>query len=125
MFDKLKGLGSIAGMMKDLPKLKAKMEEVKAKLQAMTVSAETGGGAVRVVANGAMHVESIRVDPALIAGLVDASDPADREMAEDLIAGAVNAAMKKAREMAEQEMTSAASELGLPIPPGALGGMLG
>ena len=125
MFDKLKGLGSIAGMMKDLPKLKAKMDEVKATLESKTVSAETGGGAVRVVCNGAMHVVSIRVDQALIAGLVDASDPADRDMAEDLIVGAVNAAMKKAREMAEQEMAVAAGEMGLPIPPGGLGGLLG
>ena len=29
MFEGLKGLGSLAGLVKDLPKLKAKMEQVK------------------------------------------------------------------------------------------------
>ena len=46
-------------------------------------------------------------------------------MAEDLIAGAVNAALRKAREMAEKEAAAVAGELGLPLPPGGLGGLIG
>jgi len=124
MFDQLKGMASIAGLMKDLPKLKAKMDEVKQSLAAVEVEAETGGGAVTAVVNGQMRLMTLRVDPALLRGLVDADDPADQAMAQDLIVGAVNAAMAKAREAAEVKMHEAATELGLPVPPGGLEGLL-
>jgi DNA-binding protein YbaB len=124
MFENLKGLSSLAAMMKDLPKLKEKMEQVKARLGEITVEAETGGGAVRAVANAQLRLLSLNVDQALLAGLVDSTNPDDRAMAEDLIIGAVNAALEKAREAAEQEMKSAAGEMGLPIPPGGMEGLL-
>lgn len=124
MFDNLKGMASLAGMMKDLPRIKAKMEEVKERLGRITVEAETGGGAVRATANAQMRLVSLKVDQAMIAGLVDSSNADDRTMAEDLIVGAVNAALQKAREAAEEEMRGAAGELGLPIPPGTLDGLL-
>ncbi len=124
MFDNLKGMASLAGIMKDLPKLKAKMEEVKDRLGRVTVDAETGGGAVRVVANGQLRVVALDVDQVLLAGLVDSTNPDDLTMASDLIIGAVNAALEKAREAAELEMKTAAGEMGLPIPPGGLEGLL-
>lgn len=125
MFDNLRNMQQMAGLMKDLPKLKARMEEVKARLDDLRVEAETGGGAVRCTATAAMRVVSVDVDPALLSGLVDAGDAADRAMAGDLIAGAVNAALAKAREAAEQEIQAAASEMGLPVPPGGLSELLG
>jgi DNA-binding protein YbaB len=125
MFDNLKGMASLAGLMKDLPRLKAKMEEVKTRLGTIEVVAETGGGAVKATANGQMKLVSLRVDRALLSGLVDSSNVEDLEMAEELIVGAVNLAMEKAREAAEVEMREAATELGLPIPPGGIEGMLG
>lgn len=124
MFDNLKNMSGLAGIMKDLPKLKERMETVKAELGEKTVEAETGGGAVRVTANGLLRVTSIEIDPAMLGGLVNADDPEDRAMAQDLITGAVNAALEKSREMAEQEMSEAASEMGLPLPPGGLSGLI-
>ena len=124
MFDNLKGMASMAGVMKDLPRIKAKLDEVKQRLGEITVEAETGGGAVRVTADGQLRVRSIHVDQTMMSALVDAQSDADRRMAEDLITGAVNAAMTKAREAAEREVRVAASELGLPIPPGIMGGLL-
>ena len=124
MFDRLKGMAGLAGIMKDLPRIKAKFEEVKERLAQMTASAETGGGAVRVTVNGQMRVVSIEVDQALLAGLIDARHAEDRALASDLIAGAVNAAMERAKELAAKEMSGAAEELGLPIPPGGLAGIL-
>lgn len=124
MFEGLKGMAGLAGMMKDLPKLKARMDEIKEELAGVTVDAETGGGAVRVTANGQLRIVAVKVDQALMAGLVDSTDPDDIAMAEDLITGAINAALEKAREAAEQRIGEAASEMGLPIPPGGLGGML-
>jgi DNA-binding YbaB/EbfC family protein len=125
MFDGLKGMAGIAGLMKDLPRLKARMEQDREELGRVTVEADTGGGAVRAVANGHLRILSITIDPALMGGLLDATNPDDRSMAEDLIAGAVNAALEKAREAAQQQLAHAASELNLPLPPGGLSGLLG
>lgn len=125
MFDSLKGMAGMAGIMRDLPKLKARMERVKDDLNQIQVTAETGGGAVRATANGQLRLIKIQIDQPLIAGLVDSSNQDDRAMAEDLIVGAVNAAMEKARERAEKEFAAAAQDLNLPIPPGGLGGLLG
>ncbi len=124
MFENLKGMAGLAGLMKDLPKLKAKMDEIKLRLRDMTVSAETGGGAVQVTANGLLRVVSISLDQSLIIGLVDPRNADDRVVAEDLIVGAVNAAQGKARELAEREMAAAAGEMGLPLPPGGLSGLI-
>jgi len=124
MFENLKGMAGMAGLLRDLPKIKARLQQIKDELARITVDAETGGGAVRATANGQLRIVSIHVDQALLSALVDAADADDRDMAEDLITGAVNAALQKARERAEQEFSSAAQELNLPIPPGGLGGML-
>lgn len=124
MFDNLKGMAGLAGIMKDLPKIKAKMEEVKQRLAELTVDAETGGGAVRATANGQLRIVSLHIDQALFAGIADAANPDDRVIAEELITGAINTALEKARELAEQEMSSAAGDLGLPLPPGGLSGLI-
>ncbi len=124
MFEGMKNMAGMAGLMKDLPKMKEKMEQVKKELGDLHVTAETGGGAVRATATGAMRIVSIDIEPALMAGLVDPSNPDDQAMAQDLIAGATNAALEKAREAAEQRLSEAAGELGLPIPPGGLGGLM-
>jgi len=125
MFDSLKGMAGMAGLMRDLPKIKARMEKAKGELAHIIVEAETGGGAVRASVNGQLRLVGLHVDQPLIAGLVDGTNPDDRAMAEDLIIGAVNAALEKARERAEHELASAAQELNLPIPAGGLGGLLG
>lgn len=115
----------MAGLLKDLPKIKARMEQVKRDLERVTVESQTGGGAVRVTANGQMRIISIRVDQAMLATLVDTANADDRAMAEDLIAGAVNSALEKAKEAAAAKFGDAAQELNLPIPPGGLRGLLG
>lgn len=124
MIESLKNMAGLAGLMKDLPKIKAKMAEVKDRLGDLVVEAETGGGAVRAKANGLMRIVAIEIDHALLAGLVDANDPDDRLLAQDLIAGAVNAALTKAREAAEQQMADAVGEMGFPMPPGGLGSFM-
>ncbi len=125
MVDGIKVMAVLAGLMKYMPKIKAKMQEVKQRLGERSVSAETGGGAVRVTANGLLRVVSIHIDQALLSGLVDSANPDDRAIAEELIAGAVNSAMEKARQMAEEEVAGAAGEIGRPIPPGGLAGLMG
>lgn len=123
MFEGIKGMAGLAGLMKDLPRLKEQMEAVKARLSEIEVEAETGGGAVKAVASADMQIRRIQIDQAMFSGLIDASSAEDRQMAEDLIAGAVNAALDKAKKAAEHEMADAAAEMGLPLPPGGLGGI--
>jgi len=124
MFDNLKGMGQMAGLLKDLPKLKARLAEVREHLGEVRVDAETGGGAVRATADGHMKIVSIHIEPSLFGALVDPALADDRAMAEDLVAGAVNAALARAREAAEAAFRDAASELGLPLPPGGIDGLL-
>lgn len=125
MFDNLRGMKEMAGLLKDLPRMKARMEEVKRELESVRVDGETGGGAVRCTASGDMKIVSVDVDPALLAALVGPPESADREMANELIVGAINAALTRAREAAASHMQAAADDLGLPIPPGGLDGLLG
>jgi hypothetical protein len=124
MFDNLKGLAGLAGMMKDLPRIKARFEEIRKQLDAQTVTAEAGGGAVRATATGSLRVVNIEVEPALLSGLVDIEQEDDRQLASELIVAAVNASLTKARELAERTLGEAADDLGIPLPAGGLGGML-
>ncbi len=125
MLDNLKGMTALAGMMKDLPRIKARLEEVRERLEQTRVEAETGGGAVRATASGHLRLVAIDVDPALLSALVDADVPEDRAMATELIVGAVNAALQKSREEAADQMREAAADLGLPLPPGVVDSLLG
>ena len=124
MFDALKGMAGLGSLMKDLPRIKARMEEVKAELAGMTVEAEVGGGAVVAVADGSMRIREVRIDPVMFASIVDSGEDHDRGMAEDLVASAVNAALSKAQDMIANHLQKAATELGLPLPPGGLPGLL-
>jgi len=124
MLDNLKSMANVAGLLKDLPKIKQRMVALRDQLGRETVTGETGGGAVRVTATGLLRVVSIELDPAMLAGLLDATDPQDKAIAENLITGAVNTALQKARELAEKEAAAVAGELGLPFPAGGLGGLV-
>ncbi len=116
MFDGLRGMAGLAGIMKDLPRLKERMELIKEELGRERVSAETGGGAVRVTADGLMRIISVEIEPALLAGLIEVDDPDDRALGQDLIIGATNLALERSREVAQRVVSEAAAELGIPMP---------
>ena len=124
MFDALKGMAGLGSLMKDLPKIKARMEEVKAELSSMTVESEVGGGAVVAVADGSMRIREVRIDPVMLEAIIGSGEEEDRAMAEDLVASAVNAALAKAQDMIATHLQGVASELGLPLPPGGIPGLL-
>ena len=125
MFDTLKGMAGMAGLLKDVPRIKTRMAQVKNDLASVTVHADAGGGAVRAAASGRLRIVSLVLDPSLCAGLADVHRAENREMAQDLIVIAVNAALEKAQARAAQELANAAQELNLPIPAGVLSGLLG
>lgn len=94
-------LGAFADMIKNAGKIREVAEKAYEAMGKTVVEAESGGGAVKVQANGRIEIVSVRIDESL---LVDR----DRELLEDLIVSAVNAALSRAHEVAAQSLTSLA-----------------
>jgi len=102
-----KELGQIAGLMKNLPKIREEMGKLHGRMAQITAEGDAGGGMVRVRVNGNLEVIACTFsDEALKGG--------DKELLEDLTAAAVNQAMKKAKELVAEETAKMATGLGLP-----------
>lgn len=114
MFDQLKNIKELAGLMGNLGDLKAKMEQAQAELATKTVQAESGAGAVRVKMNGKFEVVEVKIDPAMIMTLAGTGTDADRQMVEELIASAMNAAVLKVQELLQDTLGEATGGLNLP-----------
>ena len=119
VFDKLKQATQMAGMLKDLPKLQAKVEEVRSRLANTRVEGGAGGGAVKAVAFCDLRIESVTLDPSVFRGLATGSS-ADQSYANRLVAEAVNDALLRARARMAEELSRAASDSGIDLPPGML-----
>ena len=114
MFDQLKNLKQLAGMMGNAGELKAKFEAMQAELEHKTVEADAGAGAVRVTVNGHLKIIAVKLDPAMLTAVVGEGDAADQEMVEQLIVAATNAAMAKAQDMIKDEMATVTGGMNLP-----------
>ncbi len=87
--------------------MQSKMAEIQAELAKKTVEVSTGGGMVRVTANGVNEILSVKVDEELI-------NMKDREVLEDLLVGAVNEAHRRVKALAEEEATRLTGGMKLP-----------
>ncbi len=112
-----KEIGQIASMMKNLPKLKASMEEMQQKMGQLVTEGASGGGMVTAKVNGRMEVVSCVISE-------EAMKLNDREMLEDLIVAALNQAITKMTQLRAQEAQKVAGDLGMPMPPGGLPGIM-
>jgi DNA-binding YbaB/EbfC family protein len=117
MFENMKAMGAIAGLMKNKERLKELGEEFRAKLARMSAEGSAGGGAVRVTVSGQLRVQQVHLDPAVIAGL-QTEGSGGKAMVESLIADATNEAMNRIQVMVSEEARKMAEELGLPDMPG-------
>lgn len=99
-----KGLGD---MMKQVQKMQAKMEEVQKELENKRVEGTSGGGMVKVVANGKQEILEIKIDPEVV-------NKEDVEMLEDLVLAAVNQAREKSVEVQNEEMAKLTGGLKIP-----------
>src|SRR5437762_5513446 len=79
--------------------MQARMQQMQADLEKLTVTAGAGGGMVQVDADGKGTITRVKIDPSV-------ADPKDVEMLEDLVLVAVNEAQKKAAELRSEEHTS-------------------
>lgn len=86
--------------------LQAKMAKLQESLDAMRVSASSGGGMVTVTVDGKGNIKQVKIDPTCV-------DPRDVEMLEDLVLAAVSEAQGKAQKLSEEEMKKATG--GLPV----------
>ena len=98
----------LSGMLEKLQHLQEQMAQVQQELAAQSVTAESGGGVVKVTSNGKLQILKIEIDKEVI-------DPNESEMLEDLIVAGVNRALERARELADSTMSDAAKSL---LPPG-------
>jgi len=120
MFDQMKAMREVMGLLGNPAALQEKMETVQAELKATVVEGSAGAGAVTVRATGAMEVVSVELDRAMIATIAGAGTEADAAMVSELVVSATNAALREAREVAQAKLSEAAGGLNL----GGLGGML-
>lgn len=123
MFDQLKAMQAVAGLLKNKEQLGEAGERIKARTDAMRVTGQAGGGACRATVSGRMVVTDLVLDPALLAGM--SVDEKTRDLATSLIKDAVNDAMVKAQEQVKELIAREAEELGLPGMSDQLGGLLG
>ena len=91
----VKDLGSL---FKQAQEMQSKMADVQRDLAEKTVEVSTGGGMVKIVANGVNEIISVHIDDELI-------NMNDREVLEDLITGAINEVHRKVKELAQEAMT--------------------
>lgn len=113
MFDVLKNLGNLPGLMARAKEMQEKMRVVQEELARKQFTADAAAGAVTAVVNGRLEVVKVRIDKQKI-------DPTDTELLEDLIVAAISAAQTKAASGVQEEMMKLTAGLGLP--PGMIPG---
>lgn len=90
-----------------------KADEIKSRLDTISVYGEAEGGKIKVVATANKEIKDITIDPEYF-------QAADQEELLELIATATNKALKQADEISQNEMQAATKDM-----LGGLGGMFG
>lgn len=112
MFDNIKNMAGLPGMLAKAKEMQARMQEVQGKLGDLRAEADAGGGMVTATCNGKLELVRLKIDPARLEP--GKARPEDLELLEDLIVAAVAAAQQKAAKRSQEEMAKVAEEAGLP-----------
>jgi DNA-binding YbaB/EbfC family protein len=99
--------GNMGNLLKQAQAMQAQMAKVQEQVASKTVTGTAGGGSVTVIANGAMQLVGIVIDPEVVKS-------GDVEMVQDLVMAASNDALQKAREMMADEMKSVTGGMNVP-----------
>lgn len=103
----LKGIGNIASLLNQARTMGPKMQEQMEQLKSIQVCGTSGGGMLKVHANGGGQVVSIEIDPAL-------EEKNDLEMIKDLLPAAINDALEKQQQLRMEAMQSVTEDLPIP-----------
>ena len=87
--------------------MQEQVAKTQAELEGKTVEVIAGGGKVKVVANGAGDVVSIKIDREIV-------DPDDVEFLEEVVLSGVKGAIEQGKALAQSEMTKITGGLGIP-----------
>jgi DNA-binding YbaB/EbfC family protein len=99
-----KGMGEL---MKQMQAMQARMEQMQEELAEKRIEASSGGGMVKVVANGKQEILEIKIDPEVV-------NKDDVEMLEELVLAAVNQAREKASELQMEGLSGLTGGLKIP-----------
>ena len=94
-------------LMKQAQKMQQDMTKVQEELHNTEVEGVSGGGMVKVIANGSSEILSISIDKEII-------DPDDAEMLEDMVLAAVKDALAAAAALSAEKMGAVTGGMGLP-----------
>lgn len=101
------GAGNLQQLARQAQKMQEDMEKLTAELEQKEYSATSGGNAVKVVVNGKMEMQSIKIQPEVV-------DKDDVEMLEDLIMAAVNEAVRLATDDKNKNMEKMSGSFNMP-----------
>lgn len=90
-----------------------KAEEIKKRLDQITVSSEVEGGKIRVSSTANKHITSVNIDTEFLR-------TADQEELEELLAAAINKTLAQAENVSQTEMQAATRDM-----MGGLGNLFG
>ena len=94
-------------LLRQAQQLQQRIVKLQEELESATVEATAGGGVVKAVVNGKMRLESLAIDPEVVA-------PEDVDMLQDLVAAAVNEGLEKASEMVTSRMSALTGGMNIP-----------
>ncbi len=94
-------------MMQQAQKLQQQLLKAQEELANLNVEASAGGGAVTVVMNGQMQIQSVKISKEVV-------NPEEVEMLEDLVLSAVKEAQAKAQDAAAKKMGALTGGMNIP-----------
>ncbi|QHS23860.1 YbaB/EbfC family nucleoid-associated protein [Virgibacillus sp. MSP4-1] len=101
------GMGNMNNMMKQMQKMQKKMMQAQEELHEKSFEASSGGGMVKVVANGKKEITDIEINE-------EAVDPDDVEMLQDLVLAAVNDVIKQIEDETNSTMGQFTKGMNIP-----------
>ena len=94
-------------LMKQAQQMQAQMAKAQTELEGKTVEVTAAGGKIKVTANGAGEILSIKIDKQIV-------DPNDVDFLEEAILSGVQQAINEGKAIAQSEMKRITGGLGMP-----------